>query len=74
MKWFESIGEYIVDSGSPFGYGREITNEGTAELPLGLDSITGYTIINAADMDEAEQVAASCPFISGIRVYEADSM
>ena len=73
-NWFESIGDKIVDSGNPFGYGREITKDGTKELPLGLNSITGYTIINAADMDEAEEIAQTCPFITGIRVYEADSM
>ncbi|MCH8927230.1 MAG: hypothetical protein IIB39_00765 [Candidatus Marinimicrobia bacterium] len=60
--------------GSPFGAGREITKSGTKELPLGLDSITGYSIINAENLDEAENIAKTCPFITGIRVYDTSSM
>ena len=73
-KWFASIGDKMVDSGNPFGAGREITRDGTKELPLGLDSITGYSIINAENMDEAEQIAKTNPMITSIRVYEASSM
>jgi DNA-binding transcriptional ArsR family regulator len=73
-KWFQSIAEKIVDSGNPLGAGREITRDGTKELPLGRDSITGYLIINAENIDEAEKVAQTCPIITGMRVYEAMSM
>lgn len=73
-KWFDSISAHIVDSGNPFAVGREITKEGTSELPLSADSITGYTIVNAADLEEATRLAATNPFISGIRVYEMSSM
>ena len=72
--WFASVGDKIVDSGSPLGAGREVTKTGTKELPLGLDSITGYTIINAESLDEAEKIAKTCPIITSMRVYEARSM
>ena len=73
-NWFASIGDKMVDSGSPFGSGREITHSGTKELPLGAESVTGYTIINADSLDEAEKIAQDCPIITSIRVYEAMSM
>ena len=73
-KWFASIGDKTVDSGFRFGAAREITRDGSKELPIGLDSITGYTVINADNLDEAEKIAQTCPFITGIRVYEAMSM
>jgi len=73
MKWFESIRDKTVDGGFGFGEAREITRDGSKELPLGLNSMTGYTIINAEDMDEAEKIAKTCPMITGIRVYEARS-
>ena len=73
-KWFESVGDRFVDSGSPFGYGREITPDGTRELPLQPDSLTGYSLINAENMDAAESIAKTCPMITSIKVYEADSM
>ena len=73
-NWFASIGDKLVDGGSPFGSGREITHTGTEELPLDMGAITGYTIINAEDIDEAEKIAKDCPIITSIRVYEAMSM
>lgn len=71
-KWFEAIKPHTVEMGG-FGRGREISKDGTKDLPLGLDSITGFTIVNAASLDEAEQMARGNPFISGVRVYEVRS-
>jgi hypothetical protein len=73
-SWFASIADKTADIGSPLGPGREISRTGTKELPMGADAITGYTIINAEDMDEAEGIAQGCPIITSIRVYEAMSM
>jgi len=73
-KWFASIGDKMINPGNPLGPGREITRTGTKELPLGLDSLTGYMIINAENIDEAEKIAKECPIITSIRVYEAMSM
>ena len=73
-SWFASIADKIADMGSPLGPGREISRTGTKELPMGADAITGYTMINAEDMDEAERIAQGCPMITSIRVYEAMSM
>ena len=73
-NWFASIGDKIVDPGSPLGPGREISRSGIKELPMGLESLTGYTVISADNMDEAEKIAQSCPFITSVRVYEAMSM
>ena len=73
-KWFASIAGKMVDPGSPLGSGREISRTGTKELPLGRESITGYTVINADSMEDAEKIAQSCPMISSVRVYEAMSM
>ena len=73
-NWFESIGDSIVDSGSPLGPGRERTHNGINDLPQDKESIGGYSIINAKDMDEAESIAKTNPMITSIRVYEADSM
>lgn len=70
-KWFESIADKIVDSGNPFGAGIEVRRDGSKELPLGLNSISGYTIINAEDIDDAAKIAEACPTITSLRIYEA---
>ncbi|MBN4081234.1 hypothetical protein JYT44_02595 [Caldithrix abyssi] len=73
-KWFASLGSKMVDVGSPFGGGREISHNGTKELPLGMESITGYSIINADNLDDAEKIAQGCPIVTSVRVYEAMPM
>jgi len=70
--WFEAIEDRTVDRGG-FSGGREISAAGTRDLQWGMDSITGYTIIEAESLDEAEKVAQDNPFIASIRVYELRS-
>ena len=71
-KWFESIADRTVERGG-FSGAREISKSGTTELPMGMESITGYNIITAESLDEAEQVAQGNPFIASIRIYEIRS-
>jgi hypothetical protein len=73
-KWFVSIADKLVDGGSPLGNGREISSAGTIELPLDKESLTGYCIISADSLEEAERIAKECPIITSIRVYEAGAM
>jgi len=70
--WFESIADRTVDQGG-FGGAREISSAGTRDLPMGMESITGYNIIEAESLDEAEELARACPYIASIRVYELRS-
>jgi hypothetical protein len=74
MDWFGSVGEHIVDSGNPFRIGREVTRTGSTELPRDATSITGYCIVNAESIDEAEKLLEGCPIIHSMRIYEAASM
>jgi hypothetical protein len=69
-KWFESMKDNIIDMGGHFTGGREISKAGTTGLPLGPESITGFTIVSAKSLDDAEKMAQSNPYISSIRVYE----
>jgi hypothetical protein len=69
-KWFDSIKDKTIEN-LGFGLGKEISNDGTKELTRDLNAITGYLIIDAENMDEAEKIAKDCPFITSIRIYEA---
>lgn len=68
-SWFESIADKQIDQGG-FSAGREISKNGTRDLSWGMDTITGYNIIEAESLDEAEELARSNPFIASIRIYE----
>lgn len=69
-KWMESISDRIVEHGGLWGGAREVTKNGTNDLPLGMDSITGYILFNAESFAEAEKIAQGCPIIASNRVYE----
>ncbi|HSR46621.1 MAG TPA: YciI family protein [Anaerolineales bacterium] len=72
QRWFESVADKTLDAGG-FSTGREISNSGTKDLPWGKDSMTGFNIIEAEDLDAAEKIAQENPYISSIRVYEIRS-
>ncbi len=69
-KWFQSIADRMLDQGGFWSGGREFTNDGESALPFGKDSITGYVIFSAKDIDEAEKIAKGCPVVASNRVYE----
>ncbi|MDJ0700264.1 MAG: hypothetical protein QNJ07_10430 [Woeseiaceae bacterium] len=69
-KWFASIADKTVENGGFHGAAREISRDGTRDLPMAVDSITGYSIITAESIEEAERIAADNPFIASIRIYE----
>ncbi|MGC6411238.1 MAG: YciI family protein [Candidatus Puniceispirillaceae bacterium] len=68
--WFAEIADKTIDKGAHFPHGKEINKSGTEEMPFGPDSLTGYTIIEAADWAEAEAIASRNPFIKSIKIYE----
>ena len=69
QKWFNLIATRQLERGG-LRDGREITISGMDNLPFGKDSITGYTIIQANDLNEASEIAAQCPVVASTRVYE----
>ena len=68
-KWFESVADMSVEHGG-FRGAREISGSGTKDLPMGTDSITGYSTINAESLDDAEWTAQGNPFAAGTWVYK----
>jgi hypothetical protein len=73
-KWFEAIADHIVDSGNPFGPGREVTPTDVRDLSAERSPAVGYTIVSADDMDHAVKLLSDCPIVHSVRVYEAAAM
>ena len=71
--WFNSVADKTVENVG-FSGGREISKSGTKDLPWNMESITGYTVIEAESLDAAEKLAQSNPFVASIRIYEVRSM
>ncbi|MDA0362083.1 MAG: hypothetical protein O3A45_03670 [Proteobacteria bacterium] len=69
-KWFDAVKDNVVDMGGHFVNGCEITQTGIKNLPRNKESLTGYTIISAKNLEEAEKLALSNPFIFSIQIHE----
>ncbi len=56
--WFGELGDALVDKGNAVLGDRSVAGEAGTVLPLG-----GYTIVNAADLEEATRLASGCPIV-----------
>ena len=74
MSWFHSIGKSIVDMGNPLIGGKEVKAKVATDVTLEMGMVSGYTIINAPDMDAAIEIASGCPSKTGMRIYESVPM
>ena len=60
--WMEKIGPALVDIGTPFGPGSSVIDDGSDGTAA---SLTGYSIIEAANMDAAKAMVDGHPYLSG---------
>lgn len=74
-KWFEELGDTLVEPGNPFGPPKTVTADGAKDGADG-EPVTGYTVIKAEDHDAAAEIAGGCPVLNNgtVEVYEAYKM
>lgn len=61
MEWMAKVGENLIDGGSPFMPGERIESNGTTN-PSKSD-ITGYSILQAEDMNAAKALLQDHPHL-----------
>lgn len=61
MSWMGSLGGAIVDAGNPIGAAKLIAPGGKVSDGGGANPLTGYSVIEAADMAAALKLASTCP-------------
>ena len=61
--WMGALGEAMVDPGNAVGQAKTILADGSISLGGGANPVTGFTLINAADIDEAVSLAKGCPIL-----------
>jgi len=78
-KWFETLGENVVDSGNPVAPGesnKAVYKDGTSKHEN--DTVVGYSIVKAENLDAALKMVAACPLSDApgceVRVYETSAM
>ena len=59
--WMERVGPALSDVGTPFGPSTSLVDDGTARAAL---SLTGFSIVEAADLSAAQSLAEGHPYLS----------
>ena len=61
-QWAERCGEHLVDLGAPLGMSQTIKTDGSTHE--GTESLSGYSILQAEDMEQAMRLVQGHPHIS----------
>ena len=76
-KWFGSMGAAVIDGGNPVGESTTVNPDGSVSNNGGANPASGYSLIEAADLDDALAKAKGCPILESggsIEVAEAIDM
>ncbi len=76
-QWFGSMGSAVIDGGNPVGPSSTVQSNGTVVSNGGANPASGYSLIEASDLDDAVAKAKGCPILSAggsIELAEAFDM
>lgn len=62
-QWFESLGPAVVDPGAPVAVTRTVGSDGSVSDGGGANPVTGYSVLEAASLDDAAEKAKGCPIL-----------
>ena len=62
--WFASLGAAVVDGGNPVGASSTVLSDGSVVANGGANPTTGYSVIEASDLDDALAKAKGCPILA----------
>jgi hypothetical protein len=74
MDWIGSLGAKMVDPGNPTGGSKLIGSNGAVSDAAGASAVTGYSIIEAAGIDEAVKMAKNCPQLTAKGTVEVSEI
>ena len=60
--WFENMGTAVVDGGNPVGQSATVSAKGV-QNDGGANPASGYTVVQAASIDAACDLAKGCPMV-----------
>ena len=61
-SWMESLGDAMADPGAPVGMSKTVMPGGVSD-DGGSNPLSGYTVVNAANIDEAVEMSKGCPIL-----------
>lgn len=62
-QWFGSLGSAVVDGGNPVGKSSTVQSNGSVVDNGGSNPVSGFSLIEASDVDDAVTKAQGCPIL-----------
>jgi hypothetical protein len=59
--WIGALGDAMVNPGTPLGKSKFVTSQGPCDSEA--NHLTGFSIVTAASMDAAVELAQGCPYL-----------
>jgi hypothetical protein len=72
-EWYDTIGAGLKDGGNPFGNSKTVSGDGSVKEGHEGQHLTGYTLVSAASLDAATDIAKGSPVLGDggtVTVYE----
>lgn len=63
-EWFGGMGAAVVDGGNPVGQSATVNSDGAVVPHGGSNPVSGYSVVEAADLDRALVHASGCPMLA----------
>jgi len=76
-QWFGSLGSAVIDGGNPVGQSSTVQSNGSVVDNGGANPASGYSLIEASDLDDAAAKAKGCPILASngsVEIAEAFDM
>lgn len=61
--WFGSMGKSVVDGGNPCGPSSTVRPDGSLASGGGPNPLSGYSLVEAASLEDAHRMAKGCPIL-----------
>jgi hypothetical protein len=62
-NWFGTMGAAVIDGGNPVGLSSTVNPDGSVTDNGGANPATGYSLIEAGDVEDAIAKARGCPIL-----------
>ena len=75
--WFGSMGSAVIDGGNPVGKSSTVRSNGSVASNGGANPVSGYSLVEAAKLEDALAKAKKCPILAAggsVEVAEAMDM
>lgn len=63
VGWFGSMGAAVIDGGNPVGKSSTVKADGSLADGGGTNPSSGYSLIEAASLEDAHKKAKGCPIL-----------